>query len=222
MTTQAYDDQEADSSRFVFCVIGADGRLAEISANAAELLGWDASRRELRLQDGVHPEDVHLLSAFLAADPADRPPPTLRLRVRGRGGEWIWVRCHLSPLAAPHPIRYAVAINLPSRGGERPEERASRLEGHLWRIALEVQAAEIGSQRGLREAWWSDPALAGLSERQAEILRRIVRGEAVPEIARDLVITESTVRNHLSAIYRKFGVHSQSALMLRLLPGHAR
>jgi DNA-binding NarL/FixJ family response regulator len=96
------------------------------------------------------------------------------------------------------------------------------LEGHLWRIALEVQAAGIGDLRELGDGWsWTDPALARLSERQADILRRIVRGERVPAIARELFISQSTVRNHLVAIYRRLGVHSQAELVARLVPPSA-
>jgi DNA-binding NarL/FixJ family response regulator len=61
--------------------------------------------------------------------------------------------------------------------------------------------------------------LRGLSERQSEILRRLISGERVPAMARSLFLSESTVRNHLSAIYRKVGVHSQSELMRRLIGG---
>jgi DNA-binding NarL/FixJ family response regulator len=103
---------------------------------------------------------------------------------------------------------------------ERLRERVSGLEHHLWRIALEVQAAGIGDRPDLGDTWWADPMLTRLSARQAEILRRIVRGDRVAVIARDLYIAESTVRNHLSGIYRKLGVHSHAALMARLTPGH--
>ena len=59
--------------------------------------------------------------------------------------------------------------------------------------------------------------LRRLKER-ARILRRLLRGERVPTIARDLFLSQSTVRNHLSAIYRRLGVHSQAGLLARLLP----
>jgi DNA-binding NarL/FixJ family response regulator len=66
--------------------------------------------------------------------------------------------------------------------------------------------------------WAPEPALPGdLSRRQLEILRRLVRGERVPTIARELSVSQSTVRNHLSAIYRSLGVHSQSELLARLM-----
>jgi DNA-binding NarL/FixJ family response regulator len=52
-----------------------------------------------------------------------------------------------------------------------------------------------------------------LSERQSQVLGRLISGERVSTIARSLFVSESTVRNHLSAIYRKAGVHSQSELL---------
>jgi PAS domain S-box-containing protein len=211
---------EVDASRLAVCVVGQDGRLSEISADADEVLGWDATQRGMAVHDAVHPEDASLLMLALGRSAADRRTVSVSLRMRGRTGQWTPVRCEVSPLGDDNPPRYAMAIR-PSRTDEEPVgERASRLEGHLWRIAREVQAAGIGNRPGLGEAWWTDPSLAGLSERQTEILRRIVRGQRVPAIARELFITESTVRNHLSGIYQKLGVHSQSALMARLMPGN--
>jgi two-component system response regulator DesR len=48
-----------------------------------------------------------------------------------------------------------------------------------------------------------------LSEREIEILRLAKRGLRNPQIAQALHISAGTVRNHLSAIYRKLGVHSR-------------
>jgi len=48
-----------------------------------------------------------------------------------------------------------------------------------------------------------------LSEREVEILRLAKRGLPNPQIAQSLHISPGTVRNHLSAIYRKLGVHSR-------------
>jgi DNA-binding NarL/FixJ family response regulator len=48
-----------------------------------------------------------------------------------------------------------------------------------------------------------------LSEREVEVLRLAKRGLPNPQIARALHISPGTVRNHLSAIYRKLGVHSR-------------
>ncbi|MBN1888291.1 MAG: response regulator transcription factor [Thermoflexales bacterium] len=48
-----------------------------------------------------------------------------------------------------------------------------------------------------------------LSEREIEILRLARRGLPNPQIAQALHISAGTVRNHLSAIYRKLGVNSR-------------
>jgi len=48
-----------------------------------------------------------------------------------------------------------------------------------------------------------------LTERERDILRLAQRGLPNPQIAQALHISPGTVRNHLSAIYRKLGVHSR-------------
>jgi DNA-binding NarL/FixJ family response regulator len=55
--------------------------------------------------------------------------------------------------------------------------------------------------------------MSELSGRQLEIATRLIRGERVATIAAELFVTHSTVRNHLSAIFQKFGVHSQSEFL---------
>jgi DNA-binding NarL/FixJ family response regulator len=109
-----------------------------------------------------------------------------------------------------------------SRDAERDksaDQRAARLESHLWRIAREVAASGIGDAPAAAEAWQMDPVVREMSPRQLDVLRRLLRGERVPSIARDLYLSQSTVRNHLAAIYRRAGVHSQAELIARLLPG---
>jgi two-component system response regulator DesR len=48
-----------------------------------------------------------------------------------------------------------------------------------------------------------------LSEREVEVLRLAKRGLRNPQIAQALHISPGTVRNHLSAAYRKLGGHSR-------------
>ena len=55
----------------------------------------------------------------------------------------------------------------------------------------------------------SESAESALSDRELEILRLAKRGLPNPQIAQSLHISPGTVRNHLSAIYRKLGVHSR-------------
>ena len=52
---------------------------------------------------------------------------------------------------------------------------------------------------------------AGLTKREAEVLRLIARGLSNGEIAEQLVISLATVNSYLRAIYSKLGVSSRSA-----------
>ncbi len=47
-----------------------------------------------------------------------------------------------------------------------------------------------------------------LTEREAQILERLARGERVVDIALSLCLTTKTVQNHLSKVYAKLGVES--------------
>jgi PAS domain S-box-containing protein len=58
--------------------------------------------------------------------------------------------------------------------------------------------------------------LAKLSSREQTVVSRLLNGDRVPEIARTLYVSQSTVRNQLASVFRKAGVGSQQEL-LRLL-----
>lgn len=55
-----------------------------------------------------------------------------------------------------------------------------------------------------------------LTTREGDILVRLMNGERVSRIAADLYLSPSTVRSHLSSVFKKVGVHSQAELIDRL------
>jgi PAS domain S-box-containing protein len=62
----------------------------------------------------------------------------------------------------------------------------------------------------------SIPGLARLSRRELEVVRMLLLGDRVPVIARHLFVSQSTVRNHLSSVFRKLRVRSQQELIVLL------
>jgi DNA-binding CsgD family transcriptional regulator len=72
----------------------------------------------------------------------------------------------------------------------------------------------------LREASGGAPAVAtddppSLTRRQREILYLLVEGVRVKQIAARLTLSETTVRNHIRAILRELGAHSQLEAVAR-------
>jgi DNA-binding NarL/FixJ family response regulator len=53
-------------------------------------------------------------------------------------------------------------------------------------------------------------ALPGLTPRQMEVLRCVIRGQANKVIARELDLSEGTVKAHLSAVFHVLGAHSRT------------
>lgn len=45
--------------------------------------------------------------------------------------------------------------------------------------------------------------MAGLSQREIEVIRLVAAGRSNPEIARELFLTRNTVQNHVSSILTK-------------------
>src|SRR6185503_9423283 len=72
------------------------------------------------------------------------------------------------------------------------------------------------AQRGQARAPEAVPGLSRLSGRECEVVRMLLLGDRVPVIARNLYVSQSTVRNHLSSVFRKLRVRSQQELIVLL------
>ena len=169
---------------------------------------------------GRSPEDFKgssLLGLFQAADvqnflsavarvAADESKATLRMHVCDGDASWRDVWCMVVAMCQHSPPRLGLAIAAMSEFGL---ELTSEFHRQLAVLGGDV----LDSMDQLR----SHMPSGNFSTRQWEILTRLVRGERVEEIAADLYLSPSTVRNHLAAIYKKFGVHSQTELLARLL-----
>lgn len=100
----------------------------------------------------------------------------------------------------------------PYRPGLPPDRAADQLIGeakarHLDNDAVEAVLTAAGHRpRHVARSW-----PAGLTDRQAEVLRLLAAGCSNREIARRLVVSPRTAEHHVQAIYAKIGVSSRAA-----------
>lgn len=60
-----------------------------------------------------------------------------------------------------------------------------------------------------------EPGAADLSERQLEVLRLLIAGHSNKHICRELDLSESTVKTHLAAIFRKLDVNTRTQAVIK-------
>jgi DNA-binding CsgD family transcriptional regulator len=92
---------------------------------------------------------------------------------------------------------------------------AEALMRRLWLSQTDRLAAAAAERSSLHHSLNGALARFGssvLTEREAEVMQLLLRGNTVKAIARPLDIAPGTVRNHLKQIYRKLGVTSQGQL----------
>jgi DNA-binding CsgD family transcriptional regulator len=61
--------------------------------------------------------------------------------------------------------------------------------------------------------WGPLSAVETLTRREKDVLQLLLDGRRVSSIARTLYLSPQTIRNHLKAIFRKLGAHSQAELL---------
>lgn len=193
-------------------VLGATNQalaVDRVSGDVQSLIGWQASdvlgRSVLQFVD---PADVGILLSTLAAASVNGTGGTARVRLGHRDGSVVRALVLVVPLL-PHP---SCGFGLVADPGFEWSKGEVDVEVLLRRVVHETgivsaPADPLASTRG------RVPSLARLSDRELEIVRRLASGDRVPAIARSLFLSQSTVRNYLSSVFRKLGVGSQQELL---------
>lgn len=88
----------------------------------------------------------------------------------------------------------------------------SALEGRAWFAAMQSPNMKDSAKR----EWQVTPAELGLTARQGDILVLLLRGQSNKRIALTLDITESTVKEHVTAILERLGVRSRVEAIMAL------
>ena len=78
------------------------------------------------------------------------------------------------------------------------------------RVVLDGGICLPGSVLGPQAVPSAEPVTLGLSPRQLDVLRLLVEGKPNKIICRDLDLSESTVKTHLGAIFRKLNASSRT------------
>jgi DNA-binding CsgD family transcriptional regulator len=109
---------------------------------------------------------------------------------------------------------HAMTEARPHRDARSAEDAAAELRSAVRSGLFDAEAAEAvlgaaGHRVRRRRAW-----PAGLTNREVEVLRLLVRGLSNKEIAVRLVISRKTAENHVAHIYQKLGVSNRARASL--------
>jgi DNA-binding CsgD family transcriptional regulator len=129
------------------------------------------------------------------------------LELAGANGTRVRARVTISAFTGPRGWRFAVWLLNPERGPQI-ELRSTEPSG----------PHSPGQGGDASPDWGQLLAVESLTRREKDVLQLLLDGRRVSSIARSLYLSPQTVRNHLKAIFRKLGAHSQSELLDRLRP----
>lgn len=116
-------------------------------------------------------------------------------------------------------IRGALAAGaagfIPKTAGPKVMINALRLvaEGGRY-IPLEALGEGFADQAEKSDSAWKRSPSGSLTDRQREVLKRLLSGSSINQIASDLGIAESTAKHHTLAVYAAFRVSSRADLIL--------
>jgi PAS domain S-box-containing protein len=189
-------------------------RVAQVSIQVERRLGVVAEDLiGCWIVDLTHPGDVGVLLLTFARATSDSTAST-PIRLRRGDGSWSAVQLVLSRLDGEGPTSFAFHLGTTTEADPGTVSMTvlgitQRLRG----IAAELDAAATLGGLAATPHVRGGPASLELSDRQSEILTRLLAGQRVRTMSAEMYLSQNTVRNHLSAIFRKVGVHSQQELL---------
>lgn len=108
-------------------------------------------------------------------------------------------------MTEPRPHRLAQSQDV-AFAELRRQVRAGLLDDEAVRAVLTVAGHRV---RSIRRTW-----VAGLSDREIEVLRLVARGHSNRQMAERLSVSERTVHHHIEHIYNKIGVSTRASATL--------
>jgi PAS domain S-box-containing protein len=187
--------------------------IAHVQSKVGSLLGRPMEElHESSLLDLIHPDDRPGLLFALARATTDTSARAL-VRVQHRDGSWHMIQVAPAVLEGDEVTPAAFVLTADEdREAPAPNRPVREIPAYLRRIADQIEAAGVLAPLA-ETADALGVATTDLSPREWEIVSRLLRGERVSTIAAEIYLSPKTVRNHLSAIFAKVGVHSQAELL---------
>lgn len=225
------------SAAQVLRAMGCECCSARSVQDAEALLGAervDVLLTEADLPDGSGLEMIERTRARGRVVPAVVASARPSLESAQRAMRWAAVDYLAKPVASSE-IRRAVGLALerarclralwramPGAKAPDPARREAVVQAWLLAVGMEPEILAIAQESQDRQHAQElalrvdEAAIKGLSLREQQVLWSITGGKRASEIAELLGISPFTVRNHLKAIFRKLGVHSQLELLSRV------
>ena len=186
--------------------VDAEGYFRSWNGTMHTLLGWDTAEVIGKVwYDVVGGPDAGGVSNIFPQAVLAGQPWEGEFTARTRDGHTARLRAVAGPLVESGHLGGAIALVSDHETPAAP--------------TIEVLLTEMAHLRAVLERGHEAPDLPGadqLTPRELDVLDLLSRGLRVPTIAIQLGVSESTVRNHLGAIFRKLGVCSQRELLERL------
>lgn len=174
----------------------------------------------------IHPSDAPGFLAAVEHARVGERSVALVVRLTAREPQWCEVSAVFAVVSPEVPPAMAFALirdgadagpDVNADAADAADAaRESRLEMHLLRIADELHAAGVLPRLEKLPTLSGNPRLGLLTSRELAVLTRLLDGQRASAIAADLVVSQSTVRNHLSSIYAKLRVDGQVDLIRTL------
>jgi DNA-binding CsgD family transcriptional regulator len=187
---------------------GTDSALSLIDAAATLVTTSGDAPGQARPEDVFSAATVVELRTLLSGPVRDRPDEVHVISGRTHNDEPIEVRI----VRAETGDSYLVLVRpIAEAALDRARGRVRELSAALQAVAdLVVPIKEL---QGHEEARRRAVMLAPLTERERRVALAVADGVRTSQIANDLFVSQSTVRNYLPSIYRKLGVRSRDGLV---------
>ncbi len=209
------------------CVTDCDFLPGGRGAFAAVILeGWDSTTlpalQVLAETGSAFNPGVRGLMQRCPVEPGAAMAATRQELVRERG--WYgsaFYEAHMGPAQLDHGVFACLRSENPSvvQGLGFYRERKDKPFSEEDRNLLQLFQAECAWMLAPSQPAVDEQLRAGLSPRERQTLDLLLEGLADKEIAERLGISPHTVNQYIKSIFRRFGVHSRTALLARLLRG---